>query len=272
MFQPRVEPVTDVEAPSLLICVRGADVLVRPTESGAALVEAADPEALPVAAASRQFLGLLDGRPCWSVDVAPDAGPPADGDFMPLRLLHGQLDDELWTLAGRAVQIVEWERTHRFCGRCGEPTEVVPTERARRCPACGMMAFPRLTPAVIMAVHRDDQILLAANATFRGSMYSVLAGFVEPGEPLEEAVRREVEEEVGLAVEDVTYFGSQPWPFPGQIMIGFTAAWAGGEIDVDGVELVDAQWFRADQLPRIPGPMSIARRLIDDFVARQGSR
>ena len=253
----------------LVFCVRSGDLLVRFTDAGVEVPEVPHLDAGPVAATSRQFLGLLDGRPVWSVDVAQDAPVPDEVEFAPLRSLHGRIPDELWTLAGRAVQIVEWERTHRFCGRCGTPTDAVPGERARRCPACSLLAFPRLTPAVIMAVERDDRILLGANRTFRGSMYSVLAGFVEPGETLEEAVVREVEEEVGLRVEDVRYFASQPWPFPNNIMLGFQARWAGGDIRIDEQELVDADWFRADELPRIPGPMSIARHLIDDFVARQ---
>ena len=201
VFVPRVEPVTDVDGPSVLICVRGGDVLVRPTEAGAALLEVADPEALPLPAVARQFLGLLDGRPCWSVDVAASTAPPTT----PSSCRCGSSTASSTTSSGPspAGPCRSWSGSAPTSSAAGaaRPTQSMPTERARRCPACGLMAFPRLTPAVIMAVHRDDKILLAANATFRGSMYSVLAGFVEPGEPLEEAVRREVEEEVGLAVE-----------------------------------------------------------------------
>ena len=138
--------------------------------------------------------------------------------------LWGSVDDVVWTVAGRAVQLVEWDRTHRYCGRCATPTEVVAGERARRCPTCGLLAFPRLAPAMIVLVTRDDgrEALLARGTRFPVPMWSCLAGFVEPGETLEEAVHREVREEVGLEVDDVRYWGSQPWPFPHSLMLGFT--------------------------------------------------
>jgi NAD+ diphosphatase len=164
------------------------------------------------------------------------------------------------------VQIVEWDRTHRFCSRCGEPTERMVNERARRCARCGLLAFPRLSPAVIVRVLRDDQILLGHNRAFPPGLYSVLAGFVEPGETLEETVEREIFEEVGIEVTDLRYFASQPWPYPNSLMLGFTARHAGGEIRVDQQELADARWFSRDNLPELPGKLSIARRLIDDWL------
>ena len=186
--------------------------------------------------------------------------------------LWGQVDDTTWTVAGRAVQLVEWERTHRFCGRCGTPTEPAPGERARRCPACGLLAFPRLAPAIIVLVERDDgRALLARGATFPIPMYSCLAGFVEPGETLEEAVHREVLEEVGIEIDGVRYWASQPWPFPHSLMLGFNARYVGGELVLDETEIVDAKWYRHDDLPPIPPGMSIARRLIDDWVSRRGA-
>jgi len=186
------------------------------------------------------------------------------------RRLWGALDEETWKLAGRAAQIVEWDRNHRFCGRCGTPTVDAPGERARACPECGLLAYPRLAPAVIMLVERDDgRALLARNANFPAGMFSCLAGFVEPGETLEHAVRREVMEEVGLAVGDVEFRGSQPWPFPHQVMIGFGARYVSGDIAIDGTEIVEAQWFTRDDTPNFPtGGMSIAGRLIDEWRAR----
>jgi NAD+ diphosphatase len=142
-------------------------------------------------------------------------------------------------------------------------------ERARTCPACGLAAYPRLSPAVITVVERGPEILLAQGINFPEPFYSTLAGFVEPGESLEEAVEREIREEVGIEVRDVTYFGSQPWPFPNSLMIGFTATYGRGEIEIDPTELVDAAWFRKDALPHIPPPLSISRRLIDWAAARR---
>ena len=177
-----------------------------------------------------------------------------------------------WTIAGRAVQLVEWARTHRYCGRCGTPTEPSPNERAMRCPDCGLLAFPRLAPAIITLVERDDEVLLARGVQFPLPMYSCLAGFVEPGETLEQAVAREVREEVGVEITDITYVGSQPWPFPHSLMIGFNARWQRGEIVCDPAEIVDAGWYpRSTSLPMIPPGISIARQLIDRWLLRAAS-
>jgi NAD+ diphosphatase len=225
--------------------------------------------------APRQVLGVLDGAGCWAVDLDGDGTPDAvieelgDG-LLPLMGLYGRVDDVRWTLAGRAVQLVEWERTHRFCGRCATPTEPASKERARRCPVCGLLAFPRLSPAVITLIEREGEALLARGRAFPVPMYSCVAGFVEPGETMEEAVHREVREEVGVELSEVRYVASQPWPFPHSLMIGFEATWASGEIVVDEDEIVDAQWYRPDDLPMIPPGMSIARTLIDRWVERSG--
>jgi NAD+ diphosphatase len=169
-------------------------------------------------------------------------------------------------MAGRGVQLLDWARTHRWCGRCGTPTEVAPGERARRCPACGLVVFPRLAPVVIMLVTRGDECLLARGVNFPGRTFSCVAGFVEPGESLEDAVRREVLEEVGVQLGEIRYRASQPWPFPHSLMIGFEAEWAGGEIVCQPSEIAEAGWFRWDALPELPGRIAIARWLIDAWV------
>lgn len=248
MFVPSNEPPGDPDDEALWFCVRGSDVLVCGGDHGFT--------------GDELYLGTLDGRHCWSVDADIDAA----AGFVDLRMLYGQVDETTWTVAGRAVQLVAWDRTHRFCGRCGTPTETAVGERAKRCPDCGLLAFPRLAPAVIVLVTRGDELLLARNANFPSAMYSTIAGFVEPGETLEDAVRREVLEEVGVALDGVRYFSSQPWPFPHSLMVGFTAEWASGDIVVDGREIADAQWFHRDALPMVPPAISIARRLIDSFV------
>ncbi len=261
--------VPSLEAPeswtaALTVAVRGGDVV---------LVD--EPPEVVAPGAPSIVLGTLGGIACWAIDLDGDGRPDeASLDvldaLMPLMGLWGRVDERRWTLAGRAVQLVEWERTHRFCGSCAMPTEASATERARRCPSCGLLAFPRLAPAVIVLVERDGKALLARNANFPLAMFSCLAGFVEPGETLEECVAREVREEVGIEVTDVTYWASQPWPFPHSLMLGFTARWAGGEVAVDGVEIAEADWFGPEELPTIPPAMSIARRLIDDWLARSG--
>ncbi|MET0146916.1 MAG: NAD(+) diphosphatase [Ilumatobacteraceae bacterium] len=218
----------------------------------------------------QHVVGMLDGACVYAVDVPADIDP-SDGAAVDLYGYHGRVGDAEWLAAGRAVQLVEWGRTHRFCGRCGTPTEGAPGERAMRCPACGLTAFPRLAPAMITLVTRgddgpDQEALLARGVRFRGPMYSCLAGFVEPGESLEGAVSREVREEVGIEVHDVRYRGSQPWPFPHSLMVGFRARWLSGELQLEPTEIVDAGWYRRDAMPDIPGGISIARALIDEWL------
>ena len=159
-----------------------------------------------------------------------------------------------------------WDRTHQYCGQCGSHTEAMPGERARHCPTCGLHYYPRISPAVIVLVTKGDAMLLTRGLHFPPGFYGVLAGFVEAGESLEEAVVREIHEEAGIEVANIRYFGSQPWPFPHQMMVGFTATWASGEIRVDPTELADAAWFTRETLPTIPPSFSIARRLIDAFL------
>jgi NAD+ diphosphatase len=216
------------------------------------------------------ILGSFGQTLAWAVGVHHATEPPTGTRFVPLRALAAELEEDRWALAGRAVQLVEWARTSRYCGRCGTPTVASPGERGMCCPACGLVAYPRLAPAVITLVERDDQVLLANGRTFGTPMYSCVAGFVEPGETLEAAVRREVGEEVGIELDEVRYFGSQPWPFPHSLMIGFQATWAGGEIAIEESEIADAGWFSAGAMPLIPPRMSIARSLIDDWLSRQG--
>jgi NAD+ diphosphatase len=224
------------------------------------------------AAWSTHFVGIVDGRAWWAVDVPGDDPDPSFGAAVDLRRFHGTAPEHHWLAAGRAVQIVEWARTHRFCGRCGEPTELARDERAMRCPRCSLVSFPRLSPAMITLVTRgepgpDQEALLARGVQWQAPMYSCLAGFVEPGESLEAAVVREVREEVGVTVRAPRYFGSQPWPFPNSLMIGFRADYESGEIVCDPTEIADAGWYRRDDLPMIPPGISIARKLIDAWVA-----
>jgi NAD+ diphosphatase len=189
-----------------------------------------------------------------------------------LRALFTVLDDAHFALAGRAIQLVDWDRSHRYCGRCGTPTEAKPEERARVCPACRFSAYPRLAPAVMALVRREGEILLGRSPHFPPGMYSALAGFVEPGETLEQCLAREVEEEVGVRVSRIRYFDSQPWPFPNSLMIAFVCDWVSGEIRPQAGEIEAANWFKVLQLPKLPSRISIARRLIDAVVEEMRGR
>jgi len=242
---------------------------VRVDAAGARPPRASELAAAGVPLADGHYLGRLDGEDVFGL-AAPGAPPEGLGE-RGLRSLYGKLDELRFTIAGRAVQIVEWDRTHRHCGRCGAATTLGAEERVRICPSCGLRAFPRVAPAVIVLVHRGERVLLARAANFPAAFYSTLAGFVEPGESLEECVAREIREEVGVDVTRLRYFGSQPWPFPHSLMVGFHAEWNGGEIAIDGKEIADAGWYGVDDLPPLPSGISIARRLIDDWLeARKG--
>ena len=183
--------------------------------------------------------------------------------FRKLRSLFGAMDEALLSIAGRAFQISNWARTHRFCGACGTPTVHLAGERCVKCPACGFMAYPRISPAMMVLIRRGDSILLARHSASPAPFFTALAGFVEAGESVEEAIHREVFEEVGLRVRNIAYFGSQPWPFPHSLMIAYTADFEGGDIKIDEAEIAEARWFGPDDaLPKIPHGVSIASELI----------
>jgi NAD+ diphosphatase len=251
---------------------RGSELLVREEGSAARVPLGSEWTELGLAAEEPHAVGFLDGVACHAAGLAGEAEPPPGLAFEGLRRLWGRLDEEAWKLAGRAVQIVEWDRNHRFCGRCGAPTERWTAELSRTCPECGLQHFPRISPAVIVRVERGDQILLARSPHFAPGVYSTLAGFVEPGESLEQTVLREIEEEVGVTVTNVRYFGSQPWPFPNSLMIGFVADYESGELRLQEGEIEDAGWFSVDDLPGLPSRFSIARALIDEFIAKSAKK
>ncbi len=214
-------------------------------------------------------LGGLAGVPCLAGSIPGDAHLDEGLRTMDLRTLFEHLPGDLYAVAGYAYQIVRWQRASRFCAFCGGGTGPVEGEWGRRCGACNHTTYPHVSPCVIVLIHDGGDRLLLAHRRGRGAMRSLVAGFLEPSESLEAALRREVREEVGLEVEDIRYFASQPWPFPHQLMVGFFARHAGGEIRVDGHELDEAAWYDVDELPTLPGPISIARRLIDAFVAER---
>jgi NAD+ diphosphatase len=264
-FVPGHEPPARGREGALLFATQGLELLVEEREGGVSIPTGA---ALPELAEHAHFLGTLDGVDCYTAAYPKGQELPAGMGLLPARSLYKRVDETLFALAGRALAIAEWDVTHRFCGRCGQPTELVPGERVRRCPACRTPFYPRIAPAVIVLVTRGESLLLARNSSFPEPFFSTLAGFVEPGESLEETVLREVREEVGVELKEPRYFGSQPWPFGRSLMVGFTAEYAGGELRADGKEILEAAWFTADNLPRIPPRLSIARQLIDAFLAR----
>ena len=266
------------ERPLWFLCGENEVVLRR--EPGAPVAETLPPNAALLPSTSEVtalgldptqavLLGTLSGEQCLALPFTGGkaALPPALG-LVGLRKLWSLLDGVLFPIAGRANQLCHHYASSRFCGRCGAPNErdANPKSRAVKCPACALSVWPRISPAIITLVRRGEEALLANSGRFPVPFFSTLAGFSEPGESLEETLVREVEEEVGVKVVNVNYFGSQPWPFPNSLMMGFTAQWGSGEIAVDGVEIKEAHFFRATELPMIPPKLSIARRLIDAWV------
>jgi NAD+ diphosphatase len=229
-------------------------------ESGVAL------QSLGIVPLRALYLGTLGETHCYAAEVAGDHPAPAGMAWQGLRALFSVLDDAHLALAGRALQLVDWDRNHWFCGRCATPTAARQEERSRRCPACGLTVYPRISPAVMALVRRGQELLLGRGPHFPPGMYSALAGFVEAGETLEECLAREVQEEAGIEITNIRYFASQPWPFPNSLMIAFVCDWAGGEPRAQEGELEAVDFFPIGRLPKLPGRISIARRLIDSVV------
>ena len=211
------------------------------------------------------YMGLLDENKCYAANISTE-NIPKQLSFKKIRRIYGHVEDLCYWLMLRAFHIMSWIKANRFCGCCGGLTKALDNEHAVKCVECEHIFYPRISPAIMVAVIKDDKILLARSNRFATGWYSVIAGFVEPGEALEDCAKRELKEEVGIEVTNIQYFGSQPWPFPDSLMIAFTARWSKGIITIDNEEITDANWYSANNLPKIPGKVSIARQLIDWFV------
>ncbi len=267
-FTLSCEPLPDGSTQALWFLMQGATIFLAGNSEHACIPQSALPP-IPVEAITyRRSIGSYGNRPCIVLELQDNSAASLATSFtaVSLREAHGLIGEELWTIAGRASQILRWNRDHQFCGRCGTMMEEEEQDILRRCPRCDFFTYPRISPAVIMSVIKDDKILLGRSPRFPSGMFSVLAGFVEPGETLEEAVAREVKEEVDIDIKDIRYIGSQPWPFPHSLMVGFVAQYAGGTITIDNKEIEEAGWFRRDEMPRLPTKISIARRLVEMFL------
>lgn len=209
----------------------------------------------------------LNGQQYWVAEVAADTPAPNGYAWYGLRALFALLPAAEWAFAARASQVLVWDRHHQFCGLCGHATVRLPHELARECPSCGLVAYPRINPAVMVLVQHEGALLLARSPHFKPGVFSALAGFVEAGETLEEAAMRETHEETGLLINNLRYFGSQSWPFPHSLMVAFTADYAGGTLKTDPHELEAAEWFTPPVLPQLPDAISLARRLIEHALA-----
>jgi NAD+ diphosphatase len=259
--QPAIVPATGV----LWVLVSDQSIAISDGEKTQIYAPVCPSQAGPV-----EYLGHFGSTPCYAAGLQADAPLPEGWAGVGVRELYGRIPDEDIAVASFAVRIIGSAKMSRFCGRCGHETVPVLTERAKRCPACGLVTHPRISPAIIVLITRGDEILLARSPRFPVGMHSVIAGFVEPGETLEHAVHREVQEEVGITIKNLRYFASEPWPFPDSLMIAFVADYAAGEIAIDNNEIVGAGWFGRDNLPQLPKKLSISRALIDRWVERKG--
>jgi NAD+ diphosphatase len=288
-FMPLVRPPEkDDSSDSLCFAFKNRELLLIGEEGNYRLPLMKEMEKLALPEIRTQYLGELIETSCYSMelDALKDSGElvsevPFENSsvtdacdlsektcFVGLRELSGILGETLAALAGKAVHIMEWDKNTVYCGRCGTETSLKDNERAKQCPECGFTSFPKISPAIIVMIEKEDKLLLARSPHFPQGRYSIIAGFVEPGESIEQAVVREVMEEVGINIKNINYFGSQPWPFPDSLMIGFTAEHAEGDIKVDGVEIEDAGWYTKDEIPNIPGTDSISGQLIRYFIER----
>lgn len=213
-------------------------------------------------------IGHLDGQPVFLLELRGSVEVPGC-TWRGLRQFMLEGDMQTYTVLGYAAQIGTWAREHRFCGSCGQPMTQIRWERAMYCEPCDLRSYPRISPSMIVLITRGDEVLLARSPRFVTGVYSTLAGFAEPGESAEDCLVREVREEVAVEVKNIQYVGSQCWPFPHSMMLGFHAEYAGGEIVMQPDEIEDAQWFNVHDLPPLPAGRSIARYLIDLYVARR---
>ena len=267
-FVSEVTPPEGIDLAEALYFVCLGDQMLSISEQGIPRPVTADEfRWLDVQVDYKHYLGRWENRACYA--LAAKGSVPEGFAASGLRAWLGRVEPDFFYLAGRAKQIVEWHRDHRFCSRCGNPNDDHASDRAKYCQQCGLTTYPRLSPSIIVLVRKGDEMLLARNAAWPTSMYSTLAGFVEPGESIEQTVHREVAEEVGLAVTNLRYLGSQSWPFPNSLMLGFHADYASGEIALLDGEIADARWFHYRDVPNVPGGTAISRWLINAFLAER---
>ena len=218
---------------------------------------------------NRQFLGFLNNKPCYLSELTSESKIDDGTMLTPLRNLLGRIPDSLFTVCSRSIQLSEWYKNNQFCGACGSKMQRHNTERAMYCECNNLLIYPKISPCIIVLVTKGEELLLAHNKNFPGAFYSTLAGFIEAGESAESAIHREIYEEVKIKVKNIKYYGSQSWPFPSQLMLGYHAEYLEGDITPDGEEIDSADWFNYRKLPQVPtGNISISGQLIESYIER----
>ena len=252
-----------VEEPGTWVVIQGGNAVFLETDRGLELVQGTRPLWL-ASAQPAMCIGIWRGKPLYAVAISSSQTLKAPLTTEAFNAADERLDIQTLTLAGLAKQILHWDRQSRYCQRCGGETDYIPASWGRRCGTCRSEHFPHIHPCAIVLVKRGSELLLTRKAEWAPGRYGLVAGFLDFGESLEECAIREVKEETGIDICNVRYVGSQNWPFPAQLMAGFVAEYASGEIRVDTRELEDARWFPVDALPPLPGRRSIARWIIDN--------
>ncbi len=266
VFKPSKEPIYQNRNEDKLYLFNGDRLLVTLTESGYSLPKRSQIEKLNLEIDHSQCLGAYGGVDCFGGIIEDQ---PLGYTLVDLRTYSFGASYDDFLISSKAFLLSEFVRTNQRCGVCGSPMKMKEedNDRAMICSTCGHMVWPKTSPAIIVAVTKGDKLLLAHNKMFTNGMYSVVAGFVEMGETLEDCVRREVFEETGIRVHNIKYFGSQPWAFPNSYMMGFTAEYLGGEIKVDNDEIADANWYSREEIPGLyRKSVSISTRLIEGFL------
>ncbi len=264
-FISQIHPPTSFVEPPFWFIFHGEDILLQ----NHSIPQFFNISTLNLAIERQIYLGTYGTTPCFAVQIHKQPEVlPQNATFQHIRQAHELLGDEdLFFLVSKAKQLLHWDRSTQFCGCCGHQTQYSTKERAKVCSVCNSLIFPQIAPVMLALIWRDDELLLARSPHFMPGIYSILAGFVEPGETLEQTVMREVKEEVGLTIKNLAYFSSQPWPFQSNLMLGFIAEYDRGEIQIDETEIEDAQWFSIKKLPQLPKPISLSRQMIDKYLA-----
>ena len=249
-----------------------SNLLLSPSENTYKPLTSSDVSSLLPKCIHQHLLNAGTGNNAYCASLIPDTSLPGNIIAIPLRKALNTLGEKWYSLIVKSYSVIQWDKNHQYCGRCGNRTEHQSTTFERKCTNCQLLMYPRISPSIIVCITKQDKILMARSPHYPPGTYGLIAGFVEAGENLEETVHREVKEEIGIQVKNLHYHSSQPWPFPDSLMIGFTAEYAGGELIIDHQEIEHADWYSYDKLPGWPSSsISIAHTLINDFVTKQTS-
>ena len=262
-----VENTDTKQLEKIYLVVKGEDLLIDSVSQNLALIDNDQYKWSGMAVKTEHFIGYLDNNSLYALELDNESLLIPETSLKPFRTLLGIIPDAYFGICSRSIQLVEWNGKNKYCGTCGSETSLHLVEKAMLCKDCNNLIYPRISPCIIVLVTDNERLLLAHNKNFPTKIFSTLAGFIEVGETVEEAIQREIFEEVSIKVKNCQYYGSQSWPFPSQLMLGFHAEYEEGDLKPDGEEIDIAEWFHYKSLPDVPpGRISISGRLIESYV------